>query len=126
MPNRLYQRQRLRFSKDTRFTELLESVDIAITGQEDDRQVGQTSEDGDPLLAARRSSINLAYNFTDFLTAVLTLYYSHALHPNLYGSYATGNVINSATGTQFPGSQQYPVARDRQDIVLQGDLITKF
>jgi len=46
MPNRLYQRQRLRFSKDTRFTELLESVDIAITGQEDDRQVGQTSEDG--------------------------------------------------------------------------------
>ena len=67
-----------------------------------------------------------AINFTDFLTAVLTLYYSHALHPNLYGSNATGNVINSATGTQFPGSQQYPVARDRQDIVLQGDLITKF
>ena len=26
---------------------------------------------------------NLAYNFTDFLTAVLTLYYSHALHLNL-------------------------------------------
>lgn len=35
---------------------------------------------------------NLAYNFTDFLTSVFTLYYSHALHPNLYGGYATGNV----------------------------------
>jgi hypothetical protein len=69
---------------------------------------------------------NLAYNFTDFLTAVLTLYYSHALHPNLYGGYATGNVINPATGTPYPGSQQYPIARDRQDIVLQANLIMKF
>ena len=69
---------------------------------------------------------NLAYNITDFLTTVLTLYYSHALHPNLYGGYATGNVINPATGTQFPGNQQYPIARDRQDIVFQANLIMKF
>jgi len=69
---------------------------------------------------------NLAYNFTDFLTAVLTLYYSHALHPNLYGGYATGNVINPATGTAFPSNQQYPIARDRQDLVFQANLIMKF
>jgi Putative porin len=69
---------------------------------------------------------NGAYNLTDFLTAVVTLYYSHALHPNLYGGYATGNVINPATGAQFPGSQQFPIARDRQDIVLQCNLIMKF
>ena len=69
---------------------------------------------------------NAAYNFTDFLTAVVTLYYSHALHGNLYGGYATGNVINPATGTPFGGSQQYPIARDRQDIVLQANLIMKF
>jgi hypothetical protein len=69
---------------------------------------------------------NLAYNFTDFLTAVFTLYYSHALHPNLYGGYATGNVINPATGLAFPSSQQYPVARDRQDLIFQANLIMKF
>src|SRR6516164_892715 len=69
---------------------------------------------------------NLAYNFTDFLTAVFTLYYSHALHPNLYGGYATGNVINPATGTAYPSSQQYPIARDRQDLVFQANLIMKF
>jgi Putative porin len=69
---------------------------------------------------------NLAYNFTDFLTAVFTLYYSHALHPNLYGGYATGNVINPATGTLFPSSQQYPIARDRQDMVFQANLLMKF
>jgi hypothetical protein len=57
---------------------------------------------------------------------VVTLYYSHALHGNLYGGYATGNVINPATGTPFPGSQQYPIARDRQDIILQANLIMKF
>jgi hypothetical protein len=69
---------------------------------------------------------NLAYNFTDFLTAVFTLYYAHALHPNLYGGYATGNVINPATGTLFPSSQQYPIARDRQDMVFQANLLMKF
>jgi putative porin len=68
---------------------------------------------------------NLAYNFTDFLTAVFTLYYSHALHPNLYGGYATGNVLMS-NGTPFPSNQQYPIARDRQDLVFQANLIMKF
>jgi hypothetical protein len=68
---------------------------------------------------------NLAYNITDFLTTVFTLYYSHALHPNLYGGYATGNVLMS-NGQQFPSSQQYLIARDRQDIVLQANLIMKF
>jgi Putative porin len=68
---------------------------------------------------------NLAYNFTDFLTAVFTLYYSHALHPNLYGGYATGNVL-MANGTPFPSNQQYPVARDRQDLIFQANLIMKF
>jgi Putative porin len=63
---------------------------------------------------------NLAYNFTDFLTAVFTLYYSHALHPNLYGGFATGNVPGVAA------TQQFPIARDRQDIVLQANLLMKF
>ncbi|HTD17740.1 MAG TPA: hypothetical protein VK673_21320, partial [Chthoniobacterales bacterium] len=71
-------------------------------------------------------AFNVAYNFTDFLTAFLTFYYAHALHPNLYGGYATGNVINPATNTQFPGNQQYPIARDRQDMVLQANLIIAF
>jgi hypothetical protein len=68
---------------------------------------------------------NVAYNFTDFLTAVVTFYYSYALHPNLYGGYATGNVL-MANGTPFPSRQQYPIARDRQDLVLQANLLMKF
>ncbi|MBV8141005.1 MAG: putative porin [Verrucomicrobia bacterium] len=68
---------------------------------------------------------NLAYNFTDFLTAVFTLFYSYALHPNLYGGYATGYVLMS-NGTPFPSSQQYSVARDRQDLVFQANLLMKF
>jgi Putative porin len=69
--------------------------------------------------------INLAYNFTDFLTAVLTVYYSEALNRNLYGGYATGNVLMS-NGQPFPSSQQYPVARDRRDLVVQANLLMKF
>jgi Putative porin len=64
---------------------------------------------------------NLAYNFTDFLTAVLTLYYSHALHPNLYGGFATGNVPGLPSA-----SSQFPIARDRQDLVFQANLLMKF
>ncbi len=64
--------------------------------------------------------INLAYNFTDFLTGVLTFYYSEALTKNLYGGFATGNVPGVAS------NQQYPVARDRQDMVLQANLLMKF
>ena len=69
--------------------------------------------------------INLAYNFTDFLTAVLTVYYSEALNRNLYGGYATGNVLMS-NGQPFPSSQQYPIARDRRDTVIQANLLMKF
>jgi hypothetical protein len=76
-------------------------------------------------LNAQGWEFNLAYNFTDFLTAVFTLYYSHALHPNLYGGYATGNVL-MANGQPFPSSQQYPIARDRQDLVFQANLLMKF
>jgi hypothetical protein len=64
--------------------------------------------------------INLAYNFTDFLTAVLTVYYSEALNRNLYGGYATGNVPGVAS------TQQYPIARDRRDTVIQANLLMKF
>ena len=39
---------------------------------------------------------NVAYNFTDFLTGVLTFYYSDALTKNLYGGYATGNCIQAS------------------------------
>jgi hypothetical protein len=69
--------------------------------------------------------INLAYNFTDFLTAILTVYYSEALNRNLYGGYATGNVL-MPNGVQYPNSQQYPIARDRRDMVLQANLLMKF
>jgi hypothetical protein len=76
-------------------------------------------------LNAQGWEFNLAYNFTDFLTAVFTVFYSHALHPNLYGGYATGNVLMS-NGQPFPSSQQYPIARDRQDLVFQANLLMKF
>jgi polyhydroxyalkanoate synthesis regulator phasin len=63
---------------------------------------------------------NAAYNFNDFLTGVLTLYYSEALTKNLYGGFATGNVPG-ATSTQ-----QWPIARDRRDMVFQANLLMKF
>jgi hypothetical protein len=61
---------------------------------------------------------NVAYNFTDFLTGVVSFYYSDALNPNLYGNFATGNVAGA--------SQQWPIARDRHDRVLQLNLLMKF
>jgi hypothetical protein len=61
---------------------------------------------------------NVAYNFTDFLTAVVTFYYSDALSKNLYGGFATGNVPGATT--------QWPIARDRDDKVLQVNLLMKF
>jgi hypothetical protein len=64
--------------------------------------------------------INLAYNFTDFLTAVLTVYYSEALNRNLYGGFATGNVPGVSS------TQQYPIARDRRDTVIQANMLMKF
>jgi hypothetical protein len=68
---------------------------------------------------------NAAYNFTDFLTAVVTFYWSDALNGNLYGGYATGNVPMSSTA-QYPSTQQWPIARDRHDKVLQVNLLMKF
>jgi hypothetical protein len=68
---------------------------------------------------------NAAYNFTDFLTAVVTFYWADALNGNLYGGYATGNVPSSGTA-QFPSTQQWPMARDRHDKVLQVNLLMKF
>jgi hypothetical protein len=76
-------------------------------------------------LNAEGWEFNFAYNFTDFLTAVATFYWSDALNGNLYGGYATGNVPMSATA-QFPSTQQYPIARDRHDKVLQLNLLMKF
>jgi Putative porin len=63
---------------------------------------------------------NLAYNFTDFLTGVVTFYYSDALTKNLYGGFATGNVPG------VPPPPQWPIARDRHDSVLQFNLLMKF
>jgi hypothetical protein len=63
---------------------------------------------------------NLAYNFTDFLTAIVTFYYSDALTKNLYGGYATGNVPGVAS------NQQYPIANGRHDMVFQANLLMKF
>jgi hypothetical protein len=68
---------------------------------------------------------NFAYNFTDFLTGVVTFYWSDALDGNLYGGYATGNVPMSSTA-QYPSTQQWPIARDRHDKVLQVNLLMKF
>jgi Putative porin len=63
---------------------------------------------------------NVAYNFTDFLTGVLTFYYSEALTKNLYGGFATGNVPGVTS------TQQWPIARDRRDMVFQANLLMKF
>jgi hypothetical protein len=54
----------------------------------------------------------VAYNFTDFLTLGVTVYYSEALTKNLFGGFATGTT--------------FPIARDRRDKVVQVDLMMKF
>ena len=66
---------------------------------------------------------NVAYNFTDFLTGVVSFYYSEALTKNLYGGFATGNVSGA---TVISSSTQWPIARDRNDKVLQFNLLMKF
>jgi Putative porin len=63
---------------------------------------------------------NAAYNFTDFLTGVVTFYYSEALTKNLYGGFASGNVPG------ITSTQQWPIARDRRDMVFQANLLLKF
>jgi hypothetical protein len=74
-------------------------------------------------LNAEGWEFNVAYNFTDFLTAVVTFYYSEALVKNMYGGFATGNVTGS---TVTSTSTQWPIARDRNDKVLQFNLLMKF
>ena len=71
-------------------------------------------------LNAEGWEFNVAYNLTDFLTASLTFYYSDALTKNLYGGFATGNVPGVSS------TQQWPIARDRHDRVLQFNLLMKF
>jgi hypothetical protein len=63
-------------------------------------------------LNAEGWEFNVAYNFTDFFTFVVTGYISDALTKNLYGGSAT-------QGT-------YPIARDRHDKVIQANIIMKF
>jgi len=69
---------------------------------------------------------NIAYNFTDFLTGNVTGYISDALNGDIYGGFATGHVVDPATGKFFPSSQQWPIARDRHDQVIQVNLVMKF
>ena len=108
----------LKFGENKKAGDFLVSADY--------RQVGISSIDPNlnssnfalSNLNAAGWEFHLAYNFTDFLTGVLTLYYSDALNGNLYGGYATGNV---------PGTtNQYPIARDRHDKVFQANIVMKF
>ena len=109
-----------------RFGENKKAGDFSISA--DYRQVGIASID--PNLNSSNFALsnlntegwefNAAYNFTDFLTGVLTFYYSDALTKNLYGGFATGNVPGVTS------SQQFPIARDRHDMVLQANLLMKF
>jgi hypothetical protein len=54
----------------------------------------------------------IAYNFTDFLTLGVTVYYAEALTKNLFGGFATGTT--------------FPIARDARDKEIQVDLMMKF
>jgi Putative porin len=107
-----------------RFGENKKAGDFSLSA--DYRQVGISSLDPNinnsnfalSNLNSEGFEFNAAYNFTDFLTGVLTFYYSEALTKNLYGGFATGNV---------PGAtQQWPIARDRRDMVFQANLLMKF
>jgi hypothetical protein len=77
-------------------------------------------------LNSKGFEFNIAYNFTDFLTANVTGYLSDALNGDIYGGFATGHVVDPATGKFFPSSQQWPIARDRHDQVIQVNLVMKF
>ena len=77
-------------------------------------------------LNSKGFEFNIAYNFTDFLTGNVTGYISDALNGDIYGGFATGHVVDPATGKFFPSSQQWPIARDRHDQVIQVNLVMKF
>jgi Putative porin len=76
-------------------------------------------------LNSKGFEFNVAYSFNDFLTANVTGYISDALNPNIYGGYATGHVFE-APGVLFPANQQWPIARDRHDKIIQVNLVMKF
>ena len=109
-----------------RFGENKKAGDFSISA--DYRQVGISSLDPNinnsnfalSNLNSEGWEFNAAYNFTDFLTGVLTFYYSEALTKNLYGGFATGNVPGISS------TQQWPIARDRRDMVFQANLLMKF
>jgi hypothetical protein len=109
-----------------RFGENNKAGDFSVSA--DYRQVGISSIDPNinssnwalSNLNSEGWEFNVAYNLTAFLTAGLTFYYSDALTKNLYGGFATGNVPG-ATSTQ-----QWPIARDRHDKVIQANLVMKF
>src|SRR5580704_4429762 len=109
-----------------RFGENKKAGDFSISA--DYRQVGISSLDPNinnsnfalSNLNSEGWEFNAAYNFTDFLTGVLTFYYSEALTKNLYGGFATGNVPGISS------TQQWPIARDRHDAVFQANLLMKF
>jgi Putative porin len=109
-----------------KFGENKKAGDFSISA--DYRQVGISSIDPNinssnwalSNLNAEGWEFNVAYNLTDFLTASLTFYYSDALTKNLYGGFATGNVPGVSS------TQQWPIARDRHDRVLQFNLLMKF
>ena len=109
-----------------RFGENKKAGDFSISA--DYRQIGISSIDPNinnsnfalSNLNSAGFEFNAAYNFTDFLTGVLTFYYSDALTKNLYGGFATGNVPGVGS------TQQFPIARDRHDAVFQANLLMKF
>jgi hypothetical protein len=86
----------------------------------DYRQIGIASEDpninSDDFAASNLNSEGfegrIAYNFTDFLTLSVTVYYAEALTKNLFGGFATGTT--------------FPIARDARDKEIQVDLMMKF
>jgi hypothetical protein len=108
----------LRYGENKKAGDFSASVDY--------RQVGISSIDpnfnSDDFALSNLNSegfkFQLTYNITDFLTIAVTGFFSDALTKNLYGGYATGNVPAV--------TNQFPIARDRHDKVLQFDLIMKF
>jgi polyhydroxyalkanoate synthesis regulator phasin len=76
-------------------------------------------------LNSKGFEFNIAYSFTDFVTANVTGYISDALNGDIYGGFATGHVVGP-NGAFLPASQQWPIARDRHDKVIQVNLVMKF
>ena len=109
-----------------KFGENKKAGDFSVSA--DYRQVGISSIDPNlnssnfalSNLNVRGMGVQSCLQLHRFLDWSLTFYYSDALTKNLYGGFATGNVPGLAS------TQQYPIARDRQDLVLQANLLMKF